>query len=371
MRRRVPFATATRLLHLLLVALATVQAGAQQPTRLSLSPANGSLSEEFSNVTWVRELGDGRVIVSDGREGRIVVADLRAGKVEQISRRGEGPGEYPRALPVWSVGRDSSILIDSPRRWLMFDGVRIVATLAPDAAPVAALRGLARGADEVGSVYSAAFLPGAGRPIGDSTALLRVARSTAKVDTLTKLEALVPRRSGAPTSPTFAVALPTLDAVDEAVPFADGWVAVVRSEPYRVEWMSPDGRWTRGAPLPFRSIRVDDKEKRAYMTRIASATGRTPSPPDSITDWPSTLPPYRSPVALLASPDGRLLIPRLPTADALETRYDVVNRRGALDGQLVLPSNERVVGFGRSAVYIAVTDNDGIQRIRRHQWPTA
>ena len=152
------------------------------------------------------------------------------------------------------------------------------------------------------------------------------------------------------------------------MPFADGWVAVVRADPYRVEWLTRDGLWIRGAPLPFQSIRVDDKEKRAYLERSAAAVGKDSSPRDSITDWPSTLPPYRSPIVLLAAPDGRLLVPRLPAADRPETRYDVVNRRGTLDGQLVLSPNERIAGVGASSVYVAVSDDDGIQRIRRHAW---
>jgi hypothetical protein len=48
-----------------------------------------------------------------------------------------------------------------------------------------------------------------------------------------------------------------------------------------------------------------------------------------------------------------------------------VNRRGGLDGQLVLATNERVVGFGARSVYLSVTDDDGIQRLRRHPWPPA
>ena len=345
-------------------------AGAQQVPRIELAPANASLTEEFSNLTWARELKDGRVIVSDSRDGRIVVADLRAGKVEQISRRGQGPGEYPTARPVWRISGDSSVLVDSPRRWLLFDGARIVATLAPDAPGVATTKGIARGVDEIGNVYSSEFLPGGNRPIGDSTALMRVKRSNGQADTVTRLNALVPRRTSSANKDGFwEFSLPIAAMADEAVPFADGWVAVVRSEPYRVEWRSADGKWTRGAALPFTAIRMDEKEKRAFMARLAAPTGKAPSPPDSIPDWPATVPVYRSPVQLLAAADGRVLIPRLATADNPESRYDVVNRRGTLDGQLVLPANERIVGFGASSVYLAVTDDEGIQRLRRHPWP--
>jgi hypothetical protein len=104
------------------------------------------------------------------------------------------------------------------------------------------------------------------------------------------------------------------------------------------------------------------------MERLAAASGRKASPPDSSPDWPATLPPYRSPVALLAAPDGRVVVPRLASADHPETRYDVVNRRGLLDGQLILRPNERIVGFGAATVYVAVSDDDGIQRLQRHPW---
>ena len=360
----------TRCLVISLWSITPGIAAAQQVTRVVLPPATASLVEEFSFVISARELKDGRVIVSDSRDGRVVVADLKAGKVEQISRRGQGPGEYPTARPVWRINGDSSVLVDSPRRWLMFDGARIVATLAPDAPGVATTKGIPRGVDEVGHVYSSEFLPGGNRPIGDSTALMRVRRSNGQADTITRLNALVPRRtSSANKDGYFEFSLPIATMADEALPFPDGWVAVVRSEPYRVEWRSADGKWTRGAPLPFTAIRMDDKEKRAFMVRLAVPTGKAPSPPDSIPDWPAMVPVYRSPVQLFAATDGRLLIPRLATADNPETRYDVVNRRGVLDAQLVLAANERIVGFGPSSVYLAVTDDDGIQRLRRHPWP--
>jgi hypothetical protein len=350
--------------------VAPIAAHGQQAPRLTLGPATASLSEEFSSLTWVREIKDGRLIVTDSRDGRVVVADPRTGKVEQISRRGQGPREYPSARPVWRINGDSSVMVDSPRRWLLFDGARIVATLAPDAPGVAAAKGIPRGVDEVGHVYSSEFLPAAEKPIGDSTALVRIARANGQADTITRLSALVPRRTSSPNKDGyFEFSLPTVAMADEAVPFADGWVAVVRSNPYRVEWRAADGQWIRGAPLPFTSMRMDEKEKRAFMARLAAPTGKTPSPPDSIPDWPATVPPYRSPVQLLAAVDGRLLVPRLATADNPEMRYDVVNRRGTLDAQLVLAANERIVGFGSGAVYVSVTDDDGIQRLRRHRWP--
>jgi hypothetical protein len=358
------------LLGLILV-VASWAGEAQPAARLTLAPPNGTLPAEFSSLSWVRELADGRIIITDGKDDRLVLADFRTGRVEAISHKGQGPGEYMRALPVWSIGGDSSLLMDSPRRWLLFDGARVVATLAPDAPALAAARGLPRGVDTVGHVYSAAFIPGQGRPIGDSTALLRVARGTAKVDTLTRLKALVPRATSRPDARGFfTFAMPTLDMADEAVSFPDGWLAVVRARPYRVEWRSPEGRWQLGAPLPLPVIRMDDREKHAYVDRMSKATAKPPTPIDSIPDWPATVPPYRSPVTIIASPEGRVVVPRLPSADHPETRYDLVNRRGVLDGVLVLPPNQRLLGFGARSVYTAVIDDDGIERLQRHPWPS-
>jgi hypothetical protein len=358
----------------ILVAVAPLGTSAQQVSRLVLAPPNASLAAEFSSLTWARELKDGRVIVTDARDGRIVVADLRTGKVEPISRRGQGPGEYPRALPVWSIGGDSSAMIDGPRRWLVFDGSRVVATLAPDNPAVAAAKGTARGADVFGHVFSAGTIAGENGPIGDSTLLLRVSRATAHVDTITRLKALVARQTSERNAEGyFSFVMPTIGTAEETLPFADGWVAVVRVDPYRVDWRSPEGSWTKGAALPFTIVRMDEREKRAYVERIAIATGNPVMPPETITDWPATVPPYQSSnrnlTFLLASPDGRAVIPRLASADHPETRYDIVNRRGVLDGQLMMPSNERIASFGAKSVYVAVTDDDGIQRLRRHPWP--
>lgn len=355
-----------------LLLLVSLSVPAQQVTRLTLPPPDAMLAEEFIDLTWARELRDGRVIVTDGRDQRVVVADLRRGRVETVGRRGRGPGEYPRALPVWSIGGDSSVMIDGPGRWLLLDGARVVATLAPAVPAVAATSGGARGADTRGHVYSAPMFAGGRGPGGDSTALRRISRATGKVDTIATLKAIVPRQtSKADEKGFFSFSAPTLGMSEEPLPFPDGWVAVVRIDPYRVDWRSPDGRWTRGDALPVPRVRMDDREKRAYLARIAEATGTPTAPPESIDEWPATVPPFRSPAQLLAAPDGRVVIPRLASADHPDTRYDVVDRRGVLSGQLFLARGERLIGFGARSAYVAAADDDGIQRLRRHPWPPA
>ena len=159
-----------------------------------------------------------------------------------------------------------------------------------------------------------------------------------------------------------------LSVGEEALLFTDGWLAVARLEPYRVDWRTPDGRWIRGAALPVPLEKLDGREKQAHMERRAETTGQPTKSPDTVSGWPETIPPFAG-NSIVGSRDGRLLLRHEKTADHPETIYDVVTRRGILEGQITMPDNERIIGFGAKSVYIVVTDDDGIQRLRRHPWP--
>ena len=158
--------------------------------------------------------------------------------------------------------------------------------------------------------------------------------------------------------------------------FTDGWLAIARLEPYRVDWRAPDGRFVRGPPLPVPVVKLDDREKKAYLDRNAKIiadlqklpTERQASAGREYSEFPVTIPPFES-NPLVASADGRLFIRRTLSADHPETRYDVVNRRGLLEGQIALGKNERIVAVSTRSVYVVWKDEDDIERLRRHPWP--
>jgi hypothetical protein len=142
----------------------------------------------------------------------------------------------------------------------------------------------------------------------------------------------------------------------------DGWIAVIRKDPYRVDWRLPDGRWRRGAPLPVPAIPLDDREKHAFLIRY-------PNFPGPITNWPDVVPPFSSrsghPLVL---PDGNLLLLRTPTADFPDPRYDMIDRHGQLIGRLQMPPNSTIAGFGSKSVYVMVKDGT-VEHLERHPWP--
>jgi hypothetical protein len=191
----------------------------------------------------------------------------------------------------------------------------------------------------------------------ESTLAVLVHRVSGVADTIARM-ALEGRRARvsigtAPGGRATSVRRKPLQAWETPLLFFDGWVAIARIEPYRVDWRAPDGRWTLGRPLPVRSIRITDAEKAAYIKRNSWSRNAT--------DWPAELPPF----------DGRILVKRLPTLAEPGTRYDVIDRAGNRVTQIVLPANEHILGFGARSVYIVATDDDGIQRLRRHPLNTS
>jgi hypothetical protein len=195
-----------------------------------------------------------------------------------------------------------------------------------------------------------------------------VHRSSDVADTVTKIgprAAQVLRVQGT----TFRLHIPILSVEEEALLFSDGWLAIVRLQPYRVDWRNPQGRWTYGPPLPLEKIEIEDREKRSHRAYLA-ATGGADVPTDAV--WPGLAPPFHSDQryrVLASGPRGLLLIKRVPTADHFFSIYDVVDRRGALIARLVLEVNQRILSVGTRGVYVVSTDEFGLERVHRYGTP--
>ncbi len=371
------------LLLLFLPCLALMVAARQPVGRLTLKPASGTHPEEFSSVSSIRELADGRVIATDGREQRLLVLDFASGAAREIGRKGKGPGEYSMVAQLRALGSDSSLLGDfMNRRWLLLHRDSIVVTVPPDDRAVALTEALSSGADDRGNVMRE-FSPerANGTTVTDdrdSNAVVLVSRRTAKADTIAWIRN-VERRiemqrgpEGRITSMSTMTAGP-LRTGEQALLFADGWLAVARLEPFRIDWRSPQGAWTLGASLPVARIRVDRREIAAYDARqAASAAAAGPRPPGAPTfdpgrDFPDFVPPLVL-GGLIAGPQGLLIIRRPKSADFPDWHYLVVDRRGRLLGQIDLPATEQIVGSGPRTLYVTVRDEDDILRLRRHPW---
>lgn len=348
---------------------------AQGAAQHKLRPANARLEAEFTRIVGVRELRDGRVIVADAGEKVLRVVDFAKNTAIQIGRAGRGPGEYATVSPLYPLGPDSTLMPDpSNGRWLVLHNEQIVRTIPPDN-PAVKARGAFKGIDK-----QERALATTGSPIrdgtqqlgkGDSVTIHLISVASGHADTVAKLQ-IAPLsmqtdvdKSGKVTAVN--IRTPPLAVGEEPLLFLDGWIAIARLDPYRVDWRTPDRRWIRGAPLPFISRPVDARERRAYLKRRANASGTTPAaPPDD--SWPKTVPPFQ-PWPLLSMPNGNVLILRTPAADQPGHRYDQIDRQGRLAAWLELPATHRIAGIGLQSAYVVVTDDNGIQHLERHPWP--
>jgi hypothetical protein len=373
-------------------------AQSQAVPQLRLKPASAKLDEEFTSIGSVRELSDGRVLITDTRDRRVVVADLKNGTVTQVGRTGDGPAEYAMAAPIHRLAGDSSIMFDvMTRRWLLFDGASIVATMPPDAPIITAMKGSAKGSDVRGNVWRTASPPGMGggapddkswkpgsRDWGgkDSEFVVRGNRATAKVDTVAKVR-MTPARQTVVMTPggakvqSVSWVRPPMVVGEDAVLFPDGWFAIARLDPYRVDWIAPDGRVAKGRPIALPQIKVTPAEKDAYFARqLARRAPNAPKLPESILrdmealrdQFPEVMPPYTA-FGLSAGGDGSLWLQHEPSIDFPDARYDVVDRRGVLVAVVSLAKRESIIGLGPRSVYVVWKDSDDIERLRRHPWP--
>lgn len=353
------------------------------PTR-TLDAANGRVNDEFTNLTGIRELADGRVLLVDGRENRIVVADLVSGASRPAMQRGSGPGEYSSLTGLYPLAHDSTLVPDAvARRWTILAGDRIGATLGASRPAIVAAAALADGiffgVDTTEAALVAVTVPPPSRTgtfnIGerDSVAFATIARQTGRVDTAGWLRAdpmkQVVQLGEAGVVLRVENSYPPWGIGDRAVLCGDGWVAAARTQPYRVDWRSPSASWRRGPPIAYTVIPVTAAEKRLYMAALVAGTDRAPEPPERFPDWPAQIPALRGPWTLVCGPSGTVLVWRNTSGLDPRSQYDIIDRSGRLAARLLLDRDQRVLGFGKKAVYVITRDADRVQRVQRHPYP--
>ncbi|MCC6317992.1 MAG: hypothetical protein IT361_09905 [Gemmatimonadaceae bacterium] len=340
----------------------------------TLRPASGHLAYEFTDVRGVRELPDGRIIVVDRGVRAVLWVDPSSGRTGPIGRQGEGPGEYRYPAFVVSLGLDSSLVVDTQlRRWILLAGDRVVRTMGPDNDLVRLLGVDIVGADRLGRVASLSGEPPMSyvmrQPTSAQTRFVVTARAGhLRLDTIGTIR--VRRGNTIVRRGTTAYFLRNPLAIDEqSVLMRDGWLAVARTSPYRVDWVSPAGVVVAGAHQEVMP-RVTEAYKQSAIARewlVPGYTGPVWVPTD-FPEWPAEMPPFLG-SALMASPEGQLLVERSALASSRGTLVDVFDRSGSRVRQLQLPARARIVGFGERRVYVAQRNDDDLETLSIHPWP--
>ena len=381
-------------------------ADAQEIREHTLSAPGTGPEYGFTQVTGIRELHDGRVIVVDAGVSTVYLIDAAGTSVEQLGRAGAGPGEYGHPEKVFALPGDSSAILDRLRGRLMLLGpnaefVRFLysggcAECRLSSAGIALRE--AEATDGSGYFYALAEsivrTPAGELVITDSAAIERWRGASLTRDTVGFLDAKmhpamrVFRGSITAPRPPRVGPVPAFYTIRQWTVSTDGRVAMVYPEPYHVDYVDSSGHVWRGPDIPYDRVEVSDDLKRQWLAERATAGDayvggedgelhRVRRPRSSAADvswyWPTHLPPfvYQPPQPLEPArfaPDGRLWIERAVGAHDLPL-VDVVDAGGRLVRRIRLPAGRRVAGFGPTSVYLVRKDDMDLQYLERYRFP--
>ena len=371
---------------LLLTALLLPQ---QPPVReVRLTTPTATLAHEFTQLRGVRELPDGRLLVSDRLEPALYVVDLKTGRATRIGREGSGPEEYRMPSTLLPLPGDSTLMADEGNARFMIIGPDLkVHRSMPTQRSGLVYSPWPRATDRQGRIYFQVPAWAAG-PEGiedDSVHVARLDLRTGKLDTLA--------RARRPTEPRVKYGLPYVGFAPQDIWQAtpEGRIALVRSKDYHIEWLEPDGRVTRGPAVAFTVVPVTERDRVDYMRTFlensgvggrgsgsTNPTGISPTPdemlaPDRVkamaaqNPFAATKPPFTDVMPRFA-PDQSLWVEHSMPAGAPRT-WDVFDAAGRISLRVVLPPGRRLLAVGRAGLYLAAVNADGLEALERYQLP--
>ena len=353
---------------------------AQQPASSTQSVAGGvAQSAEthdlrnpslFESIASVRELRDGRVLVTDQRTMLLYVLDPSLKSRRQIGRSGDGPGEYRSPGPIIALLGDRSAVIDRQNRKLyMLDADKFVELPVPLRPPGATWRGVQSGiADDYsrfaavahGSIVRFPFpTPDRTIPVTSDSVAFVLQRPGQGIDTIGYGRSYhwgaLSKRVRTGNGWELHNVIHPLQTFDQGWIFSDGNVAIARVSPYRVDWYTSGvmsvGPAVTESPLPVtRSVRkwITDH------TRL-DVNGEPMFRPDDFAEWPLTLPPFTS-FSVSGGIHGRLYVQRTTISE--RQRIDVFERTRGRIATVELPARSRLVGVGARHWYLAQPNDD-------------
>ena len=345
--------------------------GAQVSPRLEVDPPSARYEGEFTGITAVREFGDGTLLVADRGGWRLRRIDTPRSRPILVATSGAPSGQYSAIRSLFPLGTDSTLAVEAGLGGtLLIRGGRVVERFRD--ARLAG--GQVVGANAAGEILLRRRFTRQLTKGGDTTLLLdsalvvRLRRNTRAVDSVARLDLGV-SRSVHGNGEFYQLLLSPVRTEDQAYLFPDGTIAIAHARAYRIVWHASNRRSGSAVRMPFERVTVDTLDGRFESDRRARLTGEA-TPRTGGAESSDSVPAFLRD-ALLGDWLGRLVVRRRSTVGAPNAYYDVIEQSAGRLGQAVLPSNQAIVGFGRSSVYIAVAGDHETQVLQRHPWPPA
>jgi hypothetical protein len=348
---------------------------------LACSPAesqtlalDAKLPARFGNLSNVIELRDGRVVFADTKNKLFLRGDLKSGKVDTIGSRVDSLsksgsiGEY--RFPGWTahLAGDTVALVDfsAIRTTLWSEAGRPLGVL-----PIKEVAGKTPVLlyDTVGHGYKIDYqaVVGGGEPgrilRPDSIPVLRLTVKSGAVDTVALLAG--PEYGDATFGEQVQQAAKVFAPNDFFGVLPDGTAWIARGRENRVDWRSPDGRWTRGQTHGYSRIPVTQADKDRVLAQVREHGKQFSMPQDLPIVYPfaDNKPPFDF---ALGRPNGEVWLQRPQSREGAALIYDVFNRKGVWEREVAFPQSSALAGFGgRGAVYGSVKNEDGTRTVAR------
>lgn len=369
----------------------SAEPAANVPPAQPLAAAVDSIATPFTMPRWLVEAADGSLVLYDRAENGLYRVARGAGEAALLSTKGAGPMEYRMAQGIVVGPGDSLWVMDRPAsKAIVLDSVALpvreqrspISSSAADALGNGWVRAISDAGDWYGSARAMTFAPTF--RVDDSASVVIWRRATGRTDTLAR----VGMRPIEFTSRTAAPRLDAFDPTDAWGVFRDGRLIVVRGADYGIELIAPDGGVTRvgRGPTPLLPLTRTDAEltrdslnrARAEVLRMMPmnplssqagvAPGGRPLPalPEPL---PQHWPLLRGDEVRVDWQDRAWVRVRSAPRDTGATRYDLFDRDGRFLKAVSVAPGGLVIGFGRSAVFVAWRDEEKLSRVTRHPLP--
>lgn len=363
---------------LLIVAVSVLQTGGE-PVPRALTPAPIRIDAPLAHVSSVRELSGGRLLVTNANGPTLLLLDPASGSLSPVGAAGGGAKRYARPGGLYAGPDGTTLMVDRGQT----RAFRISAAGAIEGSRPIARKGHSASSDAdvdlqrldaAGFVY---MLDRGARPTlmaseGPAEAtILRLDAEKQTIDEVAVLRGPVRRTVGGGDGVVFSRSIVGSPADGWGVA-ADGRVAVVRADPYRVEWCGRDGKVTRGPVIAYSPLPMTDADRDHYRRTLGrdgasvgmSGGARTDSAATEML-FASTKAPF-DPDDVAVSPDGRVWVARSGLLGEAMRTFDVFDAAGRPVDRIALPARGRLVGFGSGAIYVRYPAAAGTVELRKY-----
>ena len=363
---------------LVLAAVAALQpAGEPAPRALATAPVK--VGVPLTHVSSAYELVDGRLLLTNANGPTVLLLDPASGTLTPVGAAGGGAERYARPGGLYAGPDGTTLMIDRGQT----RAFRISAAGAIEGSRPIARKGHSASSDAdvdlqrldaAGFVY---MLDRGARPTlmvseGPVEAtILRLDAEKQTTDEVAVLRGPVRRTVGGGDGVVFSRSIVGSPADGWGVA-TDGRVAVVRADPYRVEWYGRDGKVTRGPVIGDSPLPMTDADRNHYRRTLGrggasvgmSGGARTDSAATEML-FASTKAPF-DPDAVAVSLDGHVWVARTGPLGEATQAFDVFDAAGRRVDRIAVPAGGRLVGFGSGAIYVRYPAAAGTVELRKY-----